>query len=453
MKFFFQVIITLLLTVNAVGQSTSVKDAFKKGKTTGYIRSFFMATQNEGDLQDWNALAIGGFLKYQTSSYYGFSFGAAFYNSMNLGISDITVRDAQTNKESRYESGLFDVNDLTNREVSILGELYLKYQNNGHNLTIGRYKLKTPFLNPEDGRMIPTLEQGVWYNYLSSTKKWSVDATWITHIAARSTSEFMSTGRSVGSYPQGKNPDGSNSNYKGNVHSAGLGIVAFNYKDEHFGFKAYDYHFDNVFNMPFVEGYVKFGGERFTHKISGQYGAQFKMGNGGNEDPTKAYVHDDLAQVIGAQYQIKLPKGCIVSGNWNYITDNGRFLFPREWGREFFFVFQKRERLEGAGNTQAWMIDIKREFAMGNQTLAVKIGYGQYLRPEANSFELNKYAFPANDQLNVDIFFYTRKDRKGLVIEWLTSYKGAIGNTFENPNFIINKVNMINHNIVLNYLF
>ena len=82
-----------------------------------------------------------------------------------------------------------------------------------------------------------------------------------------------------------------------------------------------------------------------------------------------------------------------------------------------------------------------------------KIGYGQYYRPDAKSFETNKYAMPANDQLNIDVFYDFGGALKGLGFEYLITYKGAIGNTYDNANFIINKVDMWNHNVVMNYRF
>lgn len=435
-------------------EAADLKEAFTKGQASGYVRSFFMATQNEGSLQDWTALAIGGKLKYNTARYKGFSVGAAFYNTFNLGISDITTLDPTTGRPSRYESGLFDVNDLSKKEINLLGELYLDYKYKQHMLTVGRFMVKTPFLNPEDGRMIPTLESGVWYNYKSKNKKSSFDAMWITHIAARSTSEFMTVANSIGSYPVGKNPDGSNSNYRGNLSSAGMAVLAYKYQGDRFGLKAYDYFVENIFNTAFVEPSLKFKKSEVEHKVSGQYLLQTKVNDGGNEDPTMAYVHDDVAQVMGAQYKLTTKKKWSFSANWNYVTAQGRFVFPREWGREFLFTFQKRERLEGVGNTHAWMVDAKKSISMKKAgVLDVTVGYGQYYRPEANNFELNKYAFPANDQLNLDVFWFTRSDKKGLVVELLLTYKGSLGDTFENPNFTLNKMNMMNYNLVLNYLF
>ncbi|UTW61869.1 hypothetical protein KFE98_17920 [bacterium SCSIO 12741] len=453
----FRHLILFVFLINgftAWSQKDSLYHSVIGGKASGYWRTFFMATDNEGDLKDWNALATGGKLKYETSSFYGFKIGAAVHHSSNLKISDITATDPTTGRYSRYESGLFDVNDLSRTEITLLGEAYLSYRLKGHFVQVGRFQLKTPFLNPEDGRMIPTLEQGIWYDYQSKKKTLFARLAWITHIGARSTSDFMPVGQSIGSYPQGRNPDGSLAQYRNSLSSMGLGIASIEYKGKKVGAKFWNYYVDNIYNTAFIQAYVSKEVAKVKHTVSAQYLNQSKMNQGGNSDPAKAYVHDAQANVIGAQYELKWNKKWRVSGNYNYVTNDGRFLFPREWGREFLFVFQKRERLEGVSNTHAWMVDVQRTLTFKKAgALVAKIGYGQYYRPDALNFDNNKYAFPANDQLNLDLFYFTRSDKKGLVIEWLTTWKRALGDTYDNPKLVLNKVNMFNHNLVVNYRF
>ena len=80
----------------------------------------------------------------------------------------------------------------------------------------------------------------------------------------------------------------------------------------------------------------------------------------------------------------------------------------------------------------------------------MKVGYGHYYRPDVKEFHLNKYAMPANDQLNIDFYYFLGKH---LQLEYLLTRKGLLGNSYENPNFEINKVNMWHHNIIMNYKF
>lgn len=450
MKFIFTALL-LILTPILFGQDT-LFNSIKNGKILGYWRNYFMATDNTNPGQDWYALATGGLLKYQTANYKHFSIGLGVYHSSNL-LSNIDVKDSITNKVSRYEAGLFDVANLSNREITFFGEAYLQYNNKSHFIKAGRFKLKSPFLNPEDGRMIPTLEQGIYYQFKPSPN-FKFTQSFITHIAPRSTSKFYSIDKSIGLYPVGKNADGTTSQYKNNLKSMGLMVTSLSFKKNNWGFNAWNYYVDNIFNTFFIEPSIAFKTNKTKHILFAQYVNQLKINNGGNPNPNLAYFHSKSSNILGLKYQIILPKKWIISTNFNHITNDGQFLFPREWGREFLFVFQKRERLEGVTNTSAWMIDVKKTVIFKKQgLLSLKIGYGQYYRPDAKNFAINKYAMPANDQLNLDIFYFKNKNKQGFGVEYLISYKRAIGETYNNQNFILNKVNMFSHNFVVHYRF
>ena len=105
-----------------------------------------MATLNKGDLKDYNALATGGKLKYQYQLLKNLELGAALYNATNLGIQDLKIADATTEKISRYEEGLFDRQNLSNDAMFLLGELYVDYQLKAHQFTLGRMKINTPLI-------------------------------------------------------------------------------------------------------------------------------------------------------------------------------------------------------------------------------------------------------------------------------------------------------------------
>ncbi len=120
-----------------------------------------MGTVNNGNLKDFYALASGGKIKYQYSFHDKLELGAAVYNTTNLGLQDLTLADPTTGRLSRYEEGLFNRLDLANDAVFLLGELYAKFKIPKHEFTLGRMKVNSPLLNPQDGRMIPTLVQGL----------------------------------------------------------------------------------------------------------------------------------------------------------------------------------------------------------------------------------------------------------------------------------------------------
>jgi len=124
-------------------------DFFKKGKSQGHFRYYFMATDNASGLTDYYANAIGGGLRHETMPFYGFQLGVSGFYIFNLGSSELQKPDPKTGQYSRYESGQFDIENLENKvNLNRLEELYLKYSYKSNSLTIGRQIIKTPFINP-----------------------------------------------------------------------------------------------------------------------------------------------------------------------------------------------------------------------------------------------------------------------------------------------------------------
>ena len=450
--FWLALILFVPVTFRAQNDTLTVFENLAQGKISGYWRNYYMATDNEGNLTDWNALATGGLLKYQAKVYQNISLDIGFYfNSALAG--NYQMFDTTTLKRSRYESGLFDLEDLSKREFALLGELFLQYSYKKHTIKIGRYKMKSPLINPEDGRMIPTLEQGVWYRF-KTNKKWTFQLFGISRISPRGTSRFMPVQESFGIYPVGKTIYGTNAQYKRNTSSYGIAVLNINYSRNKFNHKIWNYYVENVFNTLFYEGNFSFNKkEKIKHSVAWQFIYQNKINNGGNPDTLKRYFNQNNSKIAGLQYKVSINKTTF-SVNGNYIFNDGRFLFPREWGREFLFVFQKRERLEGVSNTLAWMVQAKHKFVLAKKRiLTAALGYGQYYRPDAKTFRSNKYAMPANDQLNLDLIYMAHPNKKGMNIELLITRKNALGNTYNNPNFILNKVNMTVFNLIMNYRF
>jgi hypothetical protein len=145
--------------------------------------------------------------------------------------------------------------------------------------------------------------------------------------------------------------------------------------------------------------------------------------------------------------------------SYNKTTDDGRFLFPREWGKEPLFTFQKRERSEGSGNCHAWLVTFEQDLAQqGLNGLNMLAGYGEYSKSDAKEWIYNKYGFPSYAQWNIDIFYRFNGALKGLRAEYLLSRKVARGETYQVPgsseyNFIFRKNGMTLQNFILNYDF
>ena len=82
---------------------------------------------------------------------------------------------------------------------------------------------------------------------------------------------------------------------------------------------------------------------------------------GGNNDPAKAYFKKGTKSFsFGGRAGWKNNKW-ETSLNYTRITAKGKYLMPREWGRDPFFTFLPRERNEGFGDVDAIMAKINQK--------------------------------------------------------------------------------------------
>ena len=230
-----------------------------KGTFSGQWRTFFMSTVNKGELKDFYALATGGYVKYDHRFSSGIYLGGALYTTLNTNIQDLTIPDPITGRTSRYEEGLFNIEDVEERWIGLLGEMYVGYAANGHDLKLGRMKVKTSFLNPQDGRMIPTLVEGLWYKYRSA-KGHSYQFGVLDRIAPRSTAKFFTIGESIGLYPVGRDIAGQPSLYSENVNSDFMVIANADLAiSKRVSLEVWDFYVDNVFNSLYLRPTWKAG--------------------------------------------------------------------------------------------------------------------------------------------------------------------------------------------------
>jgi hypothetical protein len=435
-----------------VRDSTSLLHAFRNGQFNGHFRNFFMATINEGDLTDYYANAIGGGLRFETAPFKGFQLGMSGYFIYNLTSVDLAKKDPLTGAANRYEIGLFDIQDPANtNNLDRLEELFLKYTSGKYRITAGKQILRFPFVNPQDGRMRPTLIEGIYAEILPN-KKLKLSAGWFYKISPRGTITWFNIGKSMGVNPQGLNPDGTASNYRDHTKSAGIAIIDGSYRfNEHFNISFHNQFTENVFNTAFIQlDYFK-KVKRGRFQASLQYTRQDPVANGGNADPSKTFF------LPGTHANIVSTRLGWLEGNWqtslNYtrIGKGGRFLSPREWGRDPFFTFLPRERNEGLGDVNAVMAKATRKLPKSN--LQFDLGVGYYHLPDINNTAYNKYRLPSYIQSNADIKYDFKGLLEGLDLDILYVYKWLAGETYGDLSAIINKVNMSNISVVINYHF
>lgn len=439
--------------------SSSIAQILRKGKFEGFSRSFFMSTVNEGALKDFTALGtnLGGYYVSPIWKGIQIKFGGSFI--FNLAGTDLTEVDSLTGRPSRYEIGLYDLQNPERKwDLGKMEQMQIKYHYRKSSVTLGRQILKTAFINPQDGRIRPTFVEGIWFD-INELKKIQFQAGYIWGISPRSIIGWYNIGESIGFYPEGRNPDGKPSGYVGNTKSSAviLGSARFKNKNEKLGssidIQLWEQLALNVNNSMMLQA-------DWTKKINDS-GLKLKLGlqgifqnpvaNGGNViDSMRFHPLDQKTWIVGAQAGFEAKKWAF-DINYNRIFGSGRFLSPREWGREPLYTFLPRERLEGAGNVHGFSANLT--YKIPKIGILVRAAYGHYLLPDVKEAVLNKYAMPSfgHAQLWLEQKFFNRAE--GLSIKMLYLYKLAAAETYNNPNFIYNKVNLHHLDIILDYRF
>ncbi len=434
-----------------MGQDTIKPDTVPKNSIGSFnlkARNFFMATTNTGSLTDYYANGIGVGLGYKSPTWKNFHGVISGFLTFNIFSSDLSKPDPTSGQFNRYEVGLFDVEDATNKyKLGRLEELYLEYGKAGSFIRVGKMILKTPFINPQDGRMSPTYEEGIW-TQLKTKNKLTFNAGWLYAISPRSTVKWYRVENTIGLYPVGVNTEGNKSLYFGNLESNGVFLMSADYQGKQWSLQGWNTLIENISNTIFVQLEIKPKFEN-VQLIGGlQFIRQDAVRDGGNTDQTKTYIaKGTFTNTISTRLGLKTDKTQLTL-NYTNISDDGRFLFPREWGRDPFYTFLPRERNEGFGGVDAIMLQASYSPA---KNLSASIGYGHYYLPDAMNYELNKYGFPSYSQTNLEVRYQFGGNLKNVSTQLLVAYKKSIGETYDNPRFVINKVDMMNFNFVVNY--
>lgn len=408
------------------GEVTRLYEFFSKGHWGGHVRNYTMLTDHFGETFETHyANATGMKINFNTARFHGFDVGIGGIFTFDVFSTDLGERDEISGSYPGFELQLFDVTDPENRyDLDRLEELYVRYQFKNSEFIAGRHEVETPLVNQADGRMKPYAFQGISLKFNEITRT-HIFASYISHLSPRSTVEWYSLGESIGVYGQGVNPDGSPGDYHGFTRSNGMGILGV----EHTlikGLKAqvWGYHVQNLMN-------TVYGKIDYRHKISEKWAVysgveglmQMHTGNGGSENEIHRYVYPtDKNRLVGGSLGTSYGDFDL-SLNALFLDDRGRFLFPREWGRENFYVTMPRNRIEGMGGGSVYDIRLARKFENG---LAAVIDYAVFNGPGIDNSQLNKYTVPDYRQINFDISYNFDGWLEGLKLHFLYVYKEAM---------------------------
>jgi hypothetical protein len=422
---------------------------FQMGKLNGHLRTFYSSTFNKNSQAEY-AQAIGGGIQFISKPLYNLRIGVSGFFIYDAFSSDLTKLHPLSNSLNRYELGLFDITDPTNKtNLDRLEELYIQYQKNKVTITVGKQLLNTPFINLQDGRMRPTEVQGVWSQYRNKENK--IFAGWLNRFSPRSTVEWYKTGESIGLFSVGVNLDGTRSGYKDAIESKGVALIGAELGlKKIYKIQFWNQYVENIFNSSLVQ-IDKLPTSSRPYYYGLQMIGQVVLNEGGNPDPNKTYFNPSQSSFVFGARIGKQQGQWDHSINFTRITKDGRYLMPREWGRDPFYTFLLGERNEGMGDLNAYVI--KSNFRAKQLPINLNMGIGYYDLPDIMNFAMNKYSFPAYMQYNIDARYTFAGFWKGWEAQVIYFYKDAIENTYNNPKYYINKADMGHFNFILNFHF
>lgn len=426
-------------------------ELLKTGHFEFHLRSFFMQTENQGDLLDYATWGTGAGLGYFSPRWKGFGVGFSGFFVFRHFEKNLTVNDPLTGLSNRYELTLFDVHHPENHhDMDRLEEFYVSYQKEKFSAWFGRHHFESPLLNASDNRMRPNLFSGISASFQPGEVKFT--GAWFTHLISRGSLEWLTVEESLGFYSTGRNPTGEADDYHHHLESKGIGVVGVEYETELVKVNSWTYLAEGIFATSFGEatGTVHIPkGNKLIFGLQGFYQSAVK--NGGNPDPAKAYLlPGEKTYGVGSRAGIHFGHSEL-SLNYLGISNTGRFLFPREWGREKFFVSMPRERFEGMGGVHALGVLIDRTFIQDK--LKVSLGASHVQTPDIDNVESNKYGLPSYYHFTGLVDYRFGGFFKGLDLQLLIAHKEEDLDKKIPLEYVINRVNMTNYNLILDYRF
>ncbi|MBK9147750.1 MAG: hypothetical protein IPM12_08025 [Flavobacteriales bacterium] len=425
-------------------------DIMKRGELEGRFRLYNMLTVNDGATSDYHAVAFGGTLGFTSLRWNGARFKLSGGYTFDLRSSDLTASDPLTGVPNRYEIGLYDVNDpRRTNDLAYLHEFQLDWASHDERtqIVIGKQELNTPFLNPQDGRMHPSLFEGIWAQH--RTKHGTVlQGGWLYRVAPRGASEWYTVDESMSVFPVGRNVYGEGAQHGEHVESAGIFAASITQKIlPRVNVTAWDLYTENVFNSALVQ--VDAGNKDDQWSISGMAIKQDAAKVHGHTNDSLLYMpHSESSWAFSGRLRHVLGR-FRWQLNYTRITAHGRYLMPREWGRDPFFTFLPRERNEGAGDVHAASLNLIWKADNGWR---IQVDGGLSQMPELTDARLNKYAMPSYTQFDVNAQYRFKGGWKGLAAQLLVLAKLPLdGGLSERQS--IHKVDMLHADLIINYVF
>jgi hypothetical protein len=414
-----------------------------------HFRMFWMSTSYPTDFK--NDFALGSSLNLGTKLTFAENLqlhvGYRVYG--NLWSSELTQPDPLSGLGNRYEVGLFDLLNPEDKFFGKLETLSLSYSKANWGAKIGRMGINSDWINAQDGRLGPTAIEGI-HTWFSPNSNWEIGLWGINRIGVRGTSKWLGIGESIGVFPVGRDVNGNPSSYSGNTSSDWIGIMEVSHEIENFGEVSFSETLvDNISNTLWGKLERTWSTTNKSKILSGiQLGFQHGIGEGGNPDPVFQYKNpSDRNWVVSGKLGYSVKKWN-TSISYSHLGGKGRWLSPREWGKDAWYTFIPRERNEGFESMDALVF--YAEYKLGESGLKPYVYFGLHWLPDVSDSQANKYAFTSYRQINLGLK-YQPKELKSWDLHLIVMNKEALGEVNLTPRQRYNKLEMIHVNVMVNW--
>lgn len=438
--------------VDTLRQDGALRYALFHGRVDGHLRLFTMGTVNRPGLSDHYAGAFGGSVGYHTARWHGWRLRLMAGSSLPLFASELKHADDPDLMPSRYELGLFDARGQQRHTYAYIQELHADYSTRDQRwrTTLGRRSMDQPFLNGQDSRMHPTLFDGATVGYHPRKDAW-FEVGWIHHVSPRSTLFWYPVGRSIGTFPgQGYDTKGRPSAYSGQLTTAGIFTATAEWKaPPGTTVTLHDLLVEGIFNTTLLQLQHQGDGPWRYHLRAIRQDA---VGDGGHAVDSLAYMPRGASSNIITGRVERMAGPWSLRLNGTRITAAGRFLMPREWGREPLYTFLSRERNEGLGDVWATSASVLHEHPR-IKGLRTEAAVGLYQLGSAADVALNKYRMVSYGHTVLDVRYAFHGRLKGMELRLLYVYKWPLERAALTVAQVYNRVDMHHASVVLDHRF
>lgn len=427
----------------------NLMEFLKNGEIEGHVRNFYMSTINKGALKDYFANASGAAFKFTTMRWKGLSFGIKGIFTYNVFSNDLNEKDLNANKSAKWEKELFDVLDPENKtDLDRLEELHLTYEYKGQKVKLGKIDIdETPLINKRDGRMKPFVFKGILGNF-SVNKKHKIISGFINGVSPRGMTAWFSFKNVMGLNNNGLQPNGEEANYLNEFNSEGVFFMGVNTEySKNISAQVWNFHFDEMINVTWfeVKGAYKnwFSGIQYVFEIGTKGQANLNYAS-------RYYQPQEKTNVISAQIGLKNQR-LKSSFNYTHVFSSGRFLSPRELGRDRIFTSIPRSWLDGLADVHVYTV--KTSFTPAPKSKKVSFSqFTTYVDTKSDA-QYNKYGIDSYVQLNNTVKYSFGKKMQGLSLELLHVWRKRLGEIPVQLEKEINTYNFHQINLIANLKF